>query len=89
MSPHYAGTDFSAPATQKTSGDSGEGRRRCTQNWSAKLEYLYTDLGRFSAGPFTPAPASAIAAKYLVAFTDHILRAGINYQLGGPAVAKY
>jgi hypothetical protein len=49
---------------------------KITQNWSAKLEYLYMDLGHFSSGPFTLAPASAIAANVSSRFTDHILRAG-------------
>ena len=62
---------------------------KITQNWSAKLEYLYMDLGRFSSGPFTLAPASAISANVSSRFTDYILRAGINYQFGGPVVAKY
>ncbi|WP_061027829.1 outer membrane protein [Bradyrhizobium sp. CCH5-F6] len=62
---------------------------KITQNWSAKLEYLYMDLGRFSSGPFTLAPASTISANVSSRFTDHILRAGINYQFGGPVVAKY
>ena len=34
-----------------TAGVGVEGK--ITQNWSAKLEYLYMDLGRFSSGPFT------------------------------------
>ncbi|MBR0688921.1 porin family protein [Bradyrhizobium manausense] len=62
---------------------------KITQNWSAKLEYLYMDLGRFSSGPFTLAPGSTIAANVSSRFTDNILRAGINYQFGGPVVAKY
>lgn len=62
---------------------------KITQNWSAKLEYLYMDLGRFSSGPFTLAPASTISANVSSRFTDHILRAGINYQFGGPVVARY
>ncbi|WP_448044779.1 outer membrane protein [Bradyrhizobium liaoningense] len=62
---------------------------KITQNWSAKLEYLYMDLGRFSSGPFTLAPAATISANVSSHFTDHILRAGINYQFGGPVVAKY
>lgn len=62
---------------------------KITQNWSAKLEYLYMDLGRFGSGPFTLAPASAIAANVSSRFTDNILRAGINYQFGGPVVARY
>lgn len=62
---------------------------KITQNWSAKLEYLYMDLGSFSSGPFTLVPASAIGANVNSKFTDHILRAGINYQFGGPVVARY
>lgn len=62
---------------------------KITQNWSAKLEYLYMDLGSFGSGPFTLAPASAIAANVNSKFTDHILRVGINYQFGGPVVARY
>lgn len=62
---------------------------KITQNWSAKLKYLSMDLGRFSSGPFTLAPASAIAANVSSRFTDHILRACINYQFGGSVVARY
>ncbi|TPQ36285.1 hypothetical protein C2U70_13100 [Bradyrhizobium guangdongense] len=62
---------------------------KITQNWSAKLEYLYMDLGRFGSGPFTLAPAAAIGANVSSSFTDHILRVGVNYQFGGPVVAKY
>jgi outer membrane immunogenic protein len=60
-----------------------------TRNWSAKLEYLYMDLGRSNAGTFTLAPASVIAANVSSNFTDHILRAGINYRFGSPVVARY
>lgn len=62
---------------------------KITQNWSAKLEYLYVDLGRFDSGPFSLAPGSAIATNVSSRFTDHIVRAGINYQFGGPVIAKY
>lgn len=62
---------------------------KITQNWSAKLEYLYMDLGRFGSGPFTLAPGSAIATNVSSRFTDNILRVGINYQFAGPVVAKY
>jgi outer membrane immunogenic protein len=60
-----------------------------TTNWSAKLEYLYMDLGRFSAGTFTLAPGSLIGVSVSSKFTDNILRAGINYKFGGPVVATY
>jgi outer membrane immunogenic protein len=60
-----------------------------TQNWTAKLEYLYMDLGSYTAGTFTLAPLSPINARVDSTFRDHILRAGINYKFGGPVVAKY
>ena len=60
-----------------------------TQNWTAKLEYLYMDLGGFNAGTYTLAPASPIGARVDSDFRDHILRAGINYKFGGPVVARY
>ena len=60
-----------------------------TQNWTAKLEYLYMDLGSYNAGSFTLAPASAIRADVHSTFRDHILRVGLNYKFGGPAVARY
>lgn len=67
------------------------GARGCkiTQNWSAKLKCLHMDVGCFSSGPFTLTPISTISATGSSRFTDHIVRAGINYQFGGPVVAKY
>jgi outer membrane immunogenic protein len=54
-------------------------------NWTAKLEYLYVDLGTvsgaFTSGGFTSAYSSHI--------TDNVLRVGVNYKFGGPVVAKY
>ncbi|MBB4361456.1 outer membrane immunogenic protein [Bradyrhizobium sp. CIR48] len=70
-----------------TAGVGVEGK--ITRNWSAKLEYLYMDLGRFSSGPFTLSPALPISANVSSHFTDHILRAGINYQFDSPVVARY
>ncbi len=60
-----------------------------TRNWTAKLEYLYMDLGRHNAGTFTLAPASTIAANVSSNFRDQILRVGFNYKFDGPVVAKY
>jgi outer membrane immunogenic protein len=56
-------------------------------NWTAKLEYLYVDLGTVNntfagTAPFAPITTSAHV-------TDNILRAGVNYRFGGPIVAKY
>jgi outer membrane immunogenic protein len=58
------------------------------RNWSGKLEYLYMDLGDFNNN-FTLAPLATIGARTSSHFTDHILRAGINYQFNQPVVAKY
>jgi outer membrane immunogenic protein len=56
-------------------------------NWSAKLEYLYVDLGTINTafagvGAFAPLTVSSHV-------TDNIVRAGVNYKFGGPVVAKY
>lgn len=58
------------------------------RDWSAKVEYLYMDLGRYNSS-FTLLPGSAFAADVSSRFTDHILRAGINYHFNSPVVAKY
>jgi outer membrane immunogenic protein len=57
------------------------------ENWSAKFEYLYVDLGNVGnsfvgIAPFTPITTSSH-------ITDNIVRVGINYHFGGPIVAKY
>jgi outer membrane immunogenic protein len=56
-------------------------------NWTAKLEYLYIDLGTVS-GSFTPV-AGVITSNYSSHVTDNVLRVGLNYKFGGPVVAKY
>jgi outer membrane immunogenic protein len=50
-------------------------------NWTAKLEYLYVDLGNgqvFNVAPGVPES---------VGLTANIIRAGINYKFGGPAAS--
>ncbi|QGM99165.1 outer membrane protein [Methylocystis parvus] len=67
-------------------------------NWSAKVEYLYYDLGNVTAnGTATiAAPAALIAATALQStthFNGNIVRAGVNYHFNwgapAPVVAKY
>jgi outer membrane immunogenic protein len=61
-------------------------------NWTAKLEYLYMDLGTVSASFITPilTPAgSLLGIRYSSHITDNILRVGVNYRFGGPVVARY
>jgi outer membrane immunogenic protein len=61
-------------------------------NWTAKIEYLYMDLGNVSGSFVTPivAPSGAfVTSSYSSHITDNILRVGVNYRWGGPVVAKY
>jgi outer membrane immunogenic protein len=56
-------------------------------NWTARLEYLYVDLGRVS-GSFTLLPGTNVSS-YSSRITDNIVRVGVNYRFGGPVVTKY
>jgi len=61
-------------------------------NWSAKLEYLYMDLGSISNSVVLPTAAGfPLGANVSSRITDSIIRAGINYHFnyGGPVVARY
>ena len=61
-------------------------------NWTAKLEYLYIDLGNISGAFVTPilAPSGAfVATSYNSHITDNIVRVGLNYRFSGPVVARY
>ena len=73
-----------------TAGAGVEGR--ISGNWTAKLEYLYMDLGTVDAGPATTTIVNTlrrpVAVSYSSHFTDNILRVGLNYHFSGP-VARY
>jgi outer membrane immunogenic protein len=61
-------------------------------NWTAKLEYLWVDLGTTSGSFVTTLPAlggGVISANHSSHITDNIVRVGVNYRFGGPVVAKY
>ena len=62
-------------------------------NWSAKLEYLYMDLGSISNSVVLPtAGGFPLGANVTTRVTDNIFRAGINYHFSagpGPVVARY
>jgi outer membrane immunogenic protein len=55
-------------------------------NWTAKLEYLYVDLGRVS-GSFATVIGGFGGGTVTTAFssrvTDNVLRVGVNYKFGG------
>lgn len=62
-----------------------------TNNWSAKVEYLYTDFGRQSVvGPIYlgQSPTTSIITRD-VDLKAHTLRGGLNYHFGGSPVARY
>jgi outer membrane immunogenic protein len=50
-------------------------------NWSAKLEYLYVDLGSFNAA-IAPAVDN-------VSFKENVVRAGLNYKFSGPIFSRF
>jgi outer membrane immunogenic protein len=61
-------------------------------NWTAKLEYLYIDLGTVSGAfvtPITGRTGGFLTSTYSSHITDNILRVGLNYRWGGPVVARY
>jgi outer membrane immunogenic protein len=62
-------------------------------DWTAKLEYLYLDLGTvsgsFSSTVAAVGGASALTENFSGRVTDSIVRAGINYRFTGPEISKY
>jgi len=61
-------------------------------NWTAKLEYLYLDLGSVTdifgaVNPPTLGPGAPVAITHTSDIRDHIIRAGLNYRFGGGDVA--
>ena len=52
---------------------------RLTGNWTAKLEYLYYDLGHLTVIG-TPSPAYTYSSTTDFAFHGNIVRAGLNYK---------
>jgi outer membrane immunogenic protein len=58
------------------------------RDWSAKLEYLYIDLGTFdnTIALVTPSIAATVRSRV----TDNVFRFGINYHFNaGPVIARY
>ena len=53
-----------------------------TGNWSAKIEYLYVDLGSFEAGT-PPVFPNRVGLK------EDIVRVGLNYKFSGPVFSRW
>jgi opacity protein-like surface antigen len=52
---------------------------RLASNWTAKIEYLYFDLGTVTTIP-APTPGATTAVAFNSRITDNIVRVGINYK---------
>jgi outer membrane immunogenic protein len=80
-----------ATSTTKTGWTLGGGvEAALVNNWTAKLEYLYYDLGTVQVLGIkdSPAPFTTVNDQDV---RGHIVRLGLNYRFGGPqaVVAKY
>jgi outer membrane immunogenic protein len=61
-------------------------------NWTARLEYLYLDLGTTTGSFLTGVPANPVgllSSNFSSHITDNILRVGVNYTFNTPIVARY
>lgn len=54
-------------------------------NWSAKLEYLYVDLGSADCG----ASCTLGVAANNITLKENIIRAGLNYKFSGPVFSRW
>jgi outer membrane immunogenic protein len=58
-------------------------------NWSVKAEYLRVQLGDSTLNVPLPDPGANLTGTVKVSQNVDLIRAGINYKFGGPAVARY
>jgi outer membrane immunogenic protein len=62
-------------------------------DWTAKLEYLYVDLGRvsstFNSSIVALGGTTLLVGSFNSRITDNIVRVGLNYKFSGPAIGKY
>lgn len=74
-------------ATTKVGWSAGAGiEGAIADKWSARLEYLYVDLGTVSGSLTTPVVAlsgAPLVIGYRSHITDNVLRVGVNYRFGG------
>jgi outer membrane immunogenic protein len=81
--PAVAGT-VEASSNTRTGWVAGAGVEwGITQNWTARVEYLYLDLGNAtSVFPISNRQQTS-------SLTMNVARFGVNYKFGGPVVARY
>ncbi len=99
MGSTFFASPFAAPSfsTTKTGWVLGSGVETSlawmgANHWSAKLEYLYVDLGTVTNSFSVPVtvgavPGSAYTAASSTHIRDNIVRVGLNYRFGGDAWA--
>jgi outer membrane immunogenic protein len=84
---------LSAPTTTNVGWTAGAGIEGAIGGgWTARLEYLYVDLGKVNGSFVTAIPAlsgGVIVSNYSSHITDNVVRFGINYKFSGPVVARY
>ncbi len=56
--------------------------KRFAPQWTAKLEYLYADLGTSQVFNVTPGVPESVG------LTTNLIRAGVNYNFGGPVAVR-
>jgi len=78
---------FSSTSTTLVGWTVGAGLEMAVaSNWSAKLEYLYVDLGSFDCGL-----SCGLGVPENIGFTANVIRVGLNYRFdaGGPIITRY
>lgn len=77
-------------ASVKTGWTAGIGiEHAISTNWSAKVEYLYTDFGKLSvSSPLTAGAGTDGGVVQDIALKTNTVRGGLNYRFGGPPVAR-
>lgn len=87
------GQNQTAGLTKVTAGwTAGAGIEHAfTNNWSAKVEYLYSDFGKqsFSGPIFAGQTPTAGLIAHDVDLKVSTVRGGLNYHFGGAPVARY
>jgi outer membrane immunogenic protein len=58
-------------------------------NWSAKLEYLYVDLGSVSFTSLNSVVGANATFVHSADLRENIVRLGLNYRFSGPGGARY
>ena len=78
------GTDAHSFSRTKSGWTIGGGvETQLAGHWTAKIEYLYIDLGKLT-DVFVYAPDPAISVVNTSHIRNHVARLGLNYKFGGP-----